>query len=184
MDWTLNKQSTLFQCPPFSVEELQFTDNATQSHLLHSYYRIAAPSWVNVLALTPEREAILVRQPRAGMLQTTLEIPGGNMEKNELPEYAVRRELEEETGYRAGQIRHLGTISPNPAIMSNRLHMYLAIDCTKPSKREHFPDAMEQIVVETLPLPELERLLLAGEFPNALGALTLLMALRYASIDS
>lgn len=183
MDWHLTKQTTLLRTPPFAVEELHFVEPLTQKPLPHLYYRIAAPSWVNVLALTPEREAILVRQPRTGMMRQTLETPGGNIDEGEEPLAAAHRELEEETGYRAGTIRHLATVSPNPAIMNNRLHMYLALNCVRPPKREHFPDAMERIEVLTMPIAELEKLLLAGEFPNALAALTFLMALRYEGIS-
>ena len=180
MDWELKQQKILVQTPPFSVEELQFNERASHLPLGHAYYRIVSPSWVNILALTPAQEVILVRQPRAGAMQMTLEIPGGNMDQGETPEAAAARELEEETGYRCDALQYLGSISPNPAIMSNKLHMFLARDCFIPEQRLRFQDAMERIEVLTRPLSEVERLLQAGEFQNALGALTLLMALRYA----
>ena len=182
MDWEISQQRMIAQTPPFSVEELRFREPATQRPMDYAYYRIVAPSWVNVLALTPANEAILVRQPRAGAMQMTLEIPGGNMERDEAPEVAAARELEEETGYRCHRFEYLGCISPNPAIMTNQLHMFLARDCFLPDQRQHFQDAMERIEVLTLPLAELEKRLQAGEFQNALGALTLLMALRYAAV--
>ncbi|MFY7928508.1 MAG: NUDIX hydrolase [Oligoflexus sp.] len=180
MDWKVDKIKRLVHTPPFSIEEVQLCEIDGGKPLHYPYYRIVAPSWVNVLALTPEKHAILVRQPRVGIMQMTLEVPGGNMDEGEDPQTAALRELEEETGYRAGQIKSLGQISPNPAIMSNRLHMFLATDCRIPQQRAHFPDTSERIEVVTMPLSELEQHLQSGHFHNALGALTVLMALRFA----
>lgn len=181
MDWQEVRRKTLIQTPPFGVEEVQLQDHKTSETLPHLYYRIMAPSWVNICAVTREKQIILVKQPRVGMMQSTLELPGGNMDPGEAPEIAAARELEEETGYRATRLLSLGVVSPNPAIMNNRLHMYLGLDCELPASRAHFPDQMERIDLKLVSPEELESLIESGEFQSALSCLTALRALRYGS---
>ncbi len=182
MLWTERHVTKLVETPPFSVEEVTLFDPNSQSVLDHKYYRLQAPSWVNIFALDQNRKAILVRQPRVGMMAMTLEVPGGGIDDSEDPLEAAKRELEEETGYRAGKIISLGSISPNPAIMKNRLHMYLATECFIPEKREHHPDAMERIEIVLMDIETLDDRINKGLFENALGAFTVLKALRYQDI--
>ncbi len=179
MIWNESEVKKLVSTPPFSVEEVALIEPKTQVPLEHKYYRIKAPSWVNILALTSEGFVILVKQPRVGIMAMTLEVPGGGIDETEEPLLAASRELEEETGYRPGKIIPLGSISPNPAIMTNKLHMFLATNCFKPEQRQHHPDAMERIEVVTMRLNELIELIKEGRFENALGSLTVLMATQF-----
>ena len=64
----------------------------------------------------------MVRQFRHGLGNVTLEIPGGIIEPGEEPAAAAVRELREESGYRAGRVRLLGSSNPNPALFGNRVH--------------------------------------------------------------
>jgi ADP-ribose pyrophosphatase len=89
------------------------------------YTVIAAPDWVNVIALTPAGHLVLVRQFRYGIDDLSLEIPGGVIEAGEDPLAAGQRELQEETGYAGGPVQLLGSVHPNPAIQSNRCHLVL-----------------------------------------------------------
>ncbi|MDR2747499.1 MAG: NUDIX hydrolase, partial [Treponema sp.] len=73
-----------------------------------------------------EREFVMVRQWRHGSRELSLEFPGGVIEKGEDVLAAARRELREETAYQAGKIRKLGEFRPNPALMSNTVHIFLA----------------------------------------------------------
>jgi 8-oxo-dGTP pyrophosphatase MutT (NUDIX family) len=56
----------------------------------------------------------------------TIEIPGGVVDPGELPERAALRELEEETGYGADRLVHIGSMNPNPAFMGNTVHTFAA----------------------------------------------------------
>jgi ADP-ribose pyrophosphatase len=84
-----------------------------------------APDWVNVVAVTPDRKIVLVRQFRFGSNALSLEVPGGAIEEGEDPVAAGLRELLEETGYGGGTVRPLGRVRPNPAIMDNWCHFVL-----------------------------------------------------------
>jgi 8-oxo-dGTP pyrophosphatase MutT (NUDIX family) len=68
----------------------------------------------------------MVRQWRHGAGEMSLEFPGGVIEADETPLEGAMRELREETGCVAGEMIKLGVMSPNPAIMANRVHFFLA----------------------------------------------------------
>ena len=81
---------------------------------------------VAVLPLTPEGQAVLVKQYRYPIRQTTLELPGGGGMRGESVEESAGRELQEETGYKAGRLTYLGNFYPSPARSSARVHVYVA----------------------------------------------------------
>ncbi|MDR2602415.1 MAG: NUDIX hydrolase [Spirochaetaceae bacterium] len=74
------------------------------------------------------REFLMVRQWRHGASRESLEFPGGVIEEGEEVEAGAKRELREETGFLALKFTKIAEVSPNPAIMSNRLHFFLAED--------------------------------------------------------
>lgn len=127
---------------------------------------IDCTDWVNVLALTPEREVVLIRQFRPGSGEVCLEIPGGMVDPGEAPAAAAERELFEETGFRARSWRALGAVSPNPALFRNRLHIYLAENAWSSGPAE--PEGSEVIDVELWPLTAAWRALANGEIDHAL----------------
>lgn len=111
----------------------------------------AAPDWATVLPVTlvdGEAHFILVRQWRHGSDAVSVEFPGGAVEPGEDPEAGVARELREETGYAAGRIVKLGTMSPNPAFMRNRFHVYLAEGCVPASGQELDDDELVDVLLE------------------------------------
>jgi ADP-ribose pyrophosphatase len=88
------------------------------------------PGAVAILPLVDAGHVCLLRNQRPVIEDTIWEIPAGTLEPNEPPDDAARRELAEETGYRAGQLRKLGVIIPSPGVLNERIHLYLATDLT------------------------------------------------------
>lgn len=127
---------------------------------------VQAPDWVNVLALTPDRRLVLVRQFRFGVDAFSLEIPGGMMEPGEDPVAAGLRELREETGFTGQRARLLGSVQPNPAIQSNRCHFVFVEEAVRTAELEW--DADEEIEVTTLPADEALALARRGAITHGL----------------
>lgn len=109
------------------------------------YISVAAPHWLMTVPVI-DGKFVMVRQWRHAMEQITVEFPGGVGEKGEAPERAAERELEEETGYKPGNMTFLGTISPNPALFSNRLHIYLATDLVQTGERHLDEDELLEVL--------------------------------------
>src|ERR1043166_3819581 len=95
----------------------------------HDFFVLDSVNWVNVIALTPDQQLVMIEQFRHGTNTVELEIPGGLMDTGESPVAAGVRELREETGYEGERARVLGQISPNPAIMSNKCFTVLIENC-------------------------------------------------------
>ena len=110
-----------------------------------TFYFLDFPDWVNVIALTPDLEIILVRQFRFGTGKDELEIPGGVIETGEDPVTAGCRELLEECGYSGHNARIIGQVCPNPAIQKNLCYTVLVEEAIRTAAPKL--DEMEDIEV-------------------------------------
>ena len=90
----------------------------------------------------PDGRLILVRQYRHAVRESLWELVAGGMERGETPLQSARRELLEETGYRARVLKPLLEFYPSPGILSEKMHLVEAWDLT-PAKGQ--PDADERI---------------------------------------
>lgn len=125
--WTVTGSREIADCRVFKVREDFCDNNGRQA----SFFVIENPDWVNVIARTNAGEIVLIEQFRHGTGEVTLEIPGGMVDEGEEPETAARRELQEETGFTASEFVFLGRSRPNPALQSNWIHHFLAVDAAK-----------------------------------------------------
>ncbi len=127
---------------------------------------LETPDWVNVVALTADRQLVCVEQYRFGSQSVTLEIPGGVLDRGEEHGAAARRELLEETGHTASRWTYLGAVEPNPAFQDNLCHHWLAEDAVRTQALGLDPG--EDIAVRTLPVDEAVRAVHDGRIRHAL----------------
>jgi ADP-ribose pyrophosphatase len=127
---------------------------------------LEAGHWVNVVALTPEMEIVLVRQFRHGIEAFTWEIPGGMVDQGEEPAQAAVRELREETGYAGDAPVLLGSVTPNPALFNNRCYTYLVLNCRRIGAVQL--DHGEDLEMSTRPLGDMPGWIAAGGIDHAL----------------
>jgi len=146
-------------------------------------YIIEAGMWVNVIALTKNREVVLVSQYRHGAGRVLLEIPAGVMDpEDESPLRTAKRELLEETGYTSEKFFEVGCSYPNPATHTNMTYSFLALDVELVGQ-QHL-DETEEIEVSLVPFDEFVAKAKRGVLPQALHVSSLFFALAYLERNS
>ena len=117
--------------------------------VIDPFHVLEYPAWVNVVALTPDGEIVLVRQYRHGVQQILLELPAGVVDPNDTPASAALRELREETGFEAEELHLTGSMDANPATQTNRSWSFLATGVKRTGEQRL--DDTEDIEVELQP---------------------------------
>ena len=138
----------------------------------HDFYVIDCVNWVNVIAITPDQQLIMVEQYRHGSDTVELEIPGGMMDAGDVsPEATGVRELREETGYEGEKARLIGKIFPNPAIMSNVCYTVLVENCRciHPVEFDHGEDLVNRLI----PVADIPELVASGKIQHSLVVVAL-----------
>ncbi len=174
--WTVESKSELLKTPVFTVNQV---DSLSPDKKHGNFIVLDSRDWVVVI---PERndKFLMVKQWRHGFQGISIEFPGGVIDEGESPEKAAARELKEETGFIAQTLTYLGCASPNPAIMSNRVHFFAAKDLTPTGKQDLDDD--EYVEYLELPKEEVYKNMGNAEYPHALMLSALL---RYkVQIDS
>ncbi|MDR0623928.1 MAG: NUDIX hydrolase [Treponema sp.] len=134
--WQEAESTEVFRGRVFSVRESVCTSPEND---LRTYTVIHSPDWaivVPVLKTAGGEKFVMVRQWRHGSRELSLEFPGGVFEAGEDAAQAAAREMREETAYHPGNIQKIGEFSPNPAIMSNRVHFFMAGDLEYTGRQE------------------------------------------------
>jgi ADP-ribose pyrophosphatase len=119
----MNEPEVLFEGHRFRVERaVQVTPDGAE----HVREVVRHPGAVVILPLLDDGRVCFVRNYRVAVAETLIELPAGTLEPNEDPAETARRELAEETGYRASRIDHLLTFCMSPGILDERMHLYIA----------------------------------------------------------
>lgn len=138
------------------------------------YYYLESPvESVATLALTENREILLTRQYRHPIREVIFDLPAGRLSPGEDALAGARRELEEETGYRAGTLVPLGRFNPFPGSLKVTAHLFFATDLT-PTLQRLDPD--EELDLVLMPFDEVLAGVLNGEFIDGSLQMAMLLA--------
>jgi len=127
---------------------------------------IRHPGAVGILAQQDDGSIILVKQHRYALGTVIYEIPAGKLDHgpDEDPLACAKRELSEETGYEAAEWEYLTSIVTTPGFSDEVIHLYRARSLTLHAQHT---DEDEFINVESVPLPEVRRMVLEGKIYDA-----------------
>lgn len=106
---------------PVREDEIELESGDHIRHIVLEYHNAVAD-----VAITGDNKILLVRVPRYPIEEYLWELPGGKLDPEESPEQCALRELEEETGYKAGHIEELITYYPEPSFSTEKLYIFLA----------------------------------------------------------
>jgi ADP-ribose pyrophosphatase len=144
--------------------------------VLDAYYVRESNGFVIVVALTPERDVVLVRQYRYGVDDVIVELPAGSIDEGEDPLDCAKRELAEETGYTAQRWEPLMAVPAEPVRSNSIVYCYIAYDARR-TQPQHL-DPTESIEPFVVSLDDLHAMLRRG----ALRAMSTVAA-AYAALD-
>jgi ADP-ribose pyrophosphatase len=138
----------------FRVDTIERADGTRGTRDIASH-----PGAVAILAIDADDRVLLVRQYRVAVGGALLEIPAGTLDVGddgtiEDPDLAAPRELEEETGMRAGSWRRIASFYSAPGFTSELVQLYLATDLRPADGERLTPDEDERLQVERVPWHE------------------------------
>ena len=122
------------------------------------------PGAAAVVPVLPDGRVVLVKQFRKPVEEVLLEIPAGKLEKGEDAESCVLRELEEETGFRAGKISKILEYFPSPGFSNECIHLFEAGELHEGKKNLQQNEFIETVFVS---VPEILKLIKSGRIKDS-----------------
>ncbi len=170
--WEVLESSTAFDNPWLRVRKDIVRTNRGS---ITEYYVVERFDYVVVVPVTADGQVLTVRQYKHGAGAVVRELPAGYIEDGEDPLRCAQRELREETGYEAEEIKPLGVMFASPSASAHQAHIFLATGLRKVGDQQL--DTNEKIAVESLELREAIRAVLGNEdFRDLSSTTALLMA--------
>lgn len=134
---------------------------------------VKRPDAVGLVALTKDKEVILVRQYRHPIKSNLLEVPAGLLEDYEDPATCAIRELKEETGYATKKVEKLGEFYTSAGFTDEKLHLYFTDEVEEGEPERELDE--EDIRVELIPLKDAIDMALNGQLKDAKTIIGILM---------
>lgn len=126
-----------------------------------------------IVPVFEDKTVALVRQYRHAAQEFLLEVPAGTLEKDETPENGARREIEEEIGYKAGNIEKLTEFYVSPGFLTEKMFVFLATELVETKQNL---DEDEIISIERLDFAEIYEKIRKNEIKDAKSMLSLIFA--------
>jgi len=159
-----------YRCPGFDVrrDAVRFP-NGTEGE----YHSVEEPDAVVVLPFTPEGDVVVIEEWRQAVGRRNLGLPAGGLEPDDDDLVAAaRRELVEETGYEAAELKLVGSFEPANGLLDATHHHFVAHGC-EPTGEQRLDDD-ESIRVDRRPFAQLRDRALAGDLRDGRSALAVL----------
>lgn len=177
LKWEQGNITSLLKTKVFEVTSQH---NTSFSKVEGDYIILNAKDWVITIPKKNDK-FLMVKQWRHGSKSLSIEFPGGVIENDEKPEIAACRELEEETGYKVGKLTKLGSVNPNPALFSNKVHIFLAEELISTGIQHLDNDEFVNFI--EIPIKEVVQNMGNEQFPHALMGTALAMYLAKYKIN-
>lgn len=168
-NWRVRTSNYLFQSSWYALRQDQVTLPNGEDI---TYTLVDHPGYVMVVPLLDDGRVVMEWVYRYTLQRTCLECPSGGLD-GEPSDVAARRELEEETGYRAGKLELLGRFVGSPGISTEEYDLFLATQLTADGVIQREPT--EEIEIELIPLQTLAEMVYSGKIPNGPSALGILL---------
>ena len=159
------------------VSELEVLQIKTASGRRVERELIRHPGAVIIIPRLPDGRLILIRQLRIATGGNIWEFPAGTLERGEAARRCAERELEEETGWRAGRLRRLVKFYPTPGISTEMMVLFLGDDLKKTGEGKLDPD--EELQARVFSPAEVERMIRRGTIVDGKTILGFLFFQRY-----
>lgn len=157
----MKSREVLLTATKFRVARLRF-EAPDGSEIIRDV--VEHPGAAVILPQLDDGRIVLIRNLRRTVGRVLWELPAGTLEPNEVPERCAARELEEETGYRAGTLTPLTEFFASPGILTERMYGFLATDLQQTAQ---VPDAGEEIEVFQIPQWQVRDMLKNGHIEDA-----------------
>lgn len=157
--WKKLSDDIVFETPWFKIhKQKMITPRGTPA----DYYIHEGKDSALCVCVTEDGKFIIEQQYRPPIERVAFDYPAGGIDPTDKDaEAAVRREVEEETGYTVGSLKKLATIDKDPGFSKNKVHIFLAKDL-KADGDKHF-DATEDLKYTFVSRDEIKALIKAGE---------------------
>ncbi|MDO4282696.1 MAG: NUDIX hydrolase [Clostridia bacterium] len=142
------KSKIVYESKRFNVEEATYKNKDGD---IIEHYHVKSPEAVVILPITKEGKIVLVKQQRTAIgNQMVIELPAGKVDPGETPEKTAIRELHEETGYIAKDVKYIFSYYPSNGLSDEKLHFFITKDL-EVKTLQNLTEDEEIEVVEMLP---------------------------------
>jgi len=163
--WRLISEHLLVKDPWLTVYENTY--ELPDGSQLEGFHALEERSGVIIVALTEQREILLVQQYRPGVDTLVYELPAGFLEQDETDALErAKTELREETGYCAAEWHDLGILYDMPSRMRKTTYCFLALNARKAAEQDQ--DSTEFVRYEAAPFQSVQQMITAGRLTSAI----------------